>query len=183
MFRLRLAEPADLPAIVEIYNAALPLGMASGDTEPVPLESRFIWFKAHQRKQRPLWVVEPFSHSTDNLLMAGGEHMRSVLGWMCFSDFQGRPAYQHSAELSVYCHPTMQRKGLGSFLMHAGLALAPGLEIKTVLAEVLGHHTAAIRLFEKFGFQPWAQLPGVAEIGGVERDLLVYGKRLPADLA
>ncbi|MFN5802122.1 MAG: GNAT family N-acetyltransferase, partial [Burkholderiales bacterium] len=45
MYRLRLADPADLPAIVDIYNSTVASRMVTADTEPVPLESRFMWFK------------------------------------------------------------------------------------------------------------------------------------------
>ena len=48
MYSLRLAEPADLPAIVEIYNATIASRQVTADLEPVPVESRFEWFRAHQ---------------------------------------------------------------------------------------------------------------------------------------
>ncbi len=177
MYRLRLADPADLPAIVDIYNSTVPSRMVTADTEPVPLESRFMWFKAHQRPNRPLWVAEPFMHSTDtdniDVPLA-----RSILGWMSFSDFYGRPAYRHTAELSIYCHENIRGKGLGSFFMRAALNTAPELEIKNLLAFVFQHNEASQRLFEKFGFSQWAHFPGVAEMDHMERDLVVFGKRL-----
>src|SRR5205085_9928438 len=41
---VRDAVKGDLPAIVEIYNAAIPGRMATADTEPVSVESRQPWF-------------------------------------------------------------------------------------------------------------------------------------------
>jgi phosphinothricin acetyltransferase len=177
MYRLRLADPADLPAIVDIYNSTVASRMVTADTEPVPLETRFMWFKAHQRLNRPLWVAEPFSHSSDGVNIETLAS-RSVLGWMCFSDFYGRPAYRHTAELSVYCHESIRRKGLGSFFLRAALKSAPELEIKNLLVFVFGHNIPSLRLFEKFGFERWAEMPGVAELDQVERDLIILGKRL-----
>ena len=41
---LRAARDADLPAIVAIYNAAIPGRQATADTEPVTVKSREAWF-------------------------------------------------------------------------------------------------------------------------------------------
>ena len=177
MYRLRLADPSDLPAMVDIYNSTVSSRMVTADTEPVPLESRFMWFKVHQRLQRPLWVAEPYSHSTDGVSMET-PGSRSVLGWMSFSDFYGRPAYRHTAELSIYCHESVRRKGLGSFLMRSALSSAPELEIKNLVAYVFGHNEPSLRLFEKFGFERWASMPGVAVLDEIERDLIILGKRV-----
>ncbi len=52
---IRDATEADLPAIVEIYNAAIPSRRATADTEPVSIESRSGWFREHHPDHRPLW--------------------------------------------------------------------------------------------------------------------------------
>jgi phosphinothricin acetyltransferase len=41
---IRHAQKADLPAIVAIYNAAIPGHLATADTEPVTVDSREDWF-------------------------------------------------------------------------------------------------------------------------------------------
>ena len=84
---VRDATRADLPTIVAIYNAAIPGRMATADTEPVSPQSRQVWFEEHDPARRPLWVacVE-----------------RSIVGWLSFQSFYGRPAYQSTAEISVY---------------------------------------------------------------------------------
>jgi len=85
--RLRDATEADLPAIVEIYNTTIPGRMATADTEPVTVESRIPWFCMHHPRTRPLWVLE--------------ESLR-VRAWLSFNSFYGRPAYQPTAEVSIY---------------------------------------------------------------------------------
>ena len=55
---VRLATEADLPAIVAIYNAAIPGRTATADTEPVTVESRRAWFAEHTPEHRPLWIAE-----------------------------------------------------------------------------------------------------------------------------
>ena len=47
---------ADLPRIVEIYNAAIPGRMATADTEPVTVAMREAWFREFDPARRPLWV-------------------------------------------------------------------------------------------------------------------------------
>ncbi len=49
-----------------------------------------------------------------------------------------------------------------------------------MLGFVFGHNDAERRLFETFGFEPWGTLPRVAVLDGVERDLVILGRRLAA---
>ena len=55
---VRDATEADLPAIVAIYNAAIPGRAATADTQPVTVEERREWFAKHEPARRPLWVAE-----------------------------------------------------------------------------------------------------------------------------
>jgi phosphinothricin acetyltransferase len=55
---------------------------------------------------------------------------------------------------------------------------APRLGLKTLLGFIFGHNEPSLRLFEVFGFQRWGILPRVAELDGVERDLVIIGRRL-----
>jgi L-amino acid N-acyltransferase YncA len=47
----------DLPAIVVIYNAAIPGRMATADLVPVTIDSRSTWFVKHCAETRPLWIL------------------------------------------------------------------------------------------------------------------------------
>ncbi|WP_118181251.1 GNAT family N-acetyltransferase [Paraburkholderia phosphatilytica] len=155
----------DLPAIVAIYNSTVPSRDVTADLEPVSVESRVAWFHAHGPKTRPLWVVEE-----------GGQ----MIAWLSFSDFYGRPAYQRTAEVSIYLDERARGKGLGRQLLAAALDKAPGLGIDTVLGFIFGHNVASLRLFRSFGFADWGTLPRVAVLDGVERDLVILGRRLDA---
>jgi phosphinothricin acetyltransferase len=70
---IRHALESDLPAIVAIYNAAVPSRMATADLEPVSVESRLAWFQGRVPSQRPLWVVE-----TEGV----------IAGWLSFQSAQ-----------------------------------------------------------------------------------------------
>jgi len=45
-------------------------------------------------------------------------------------------------------------------------------------AFIFAHNERSVALFRKFGFETWAHLPRVAVLDGVERDLLILGRRV-----
>jgi phosphinothricin acetyltransferase len=160
---VRDAHERDLPRIVAIYNEAIPERRATADTEPVSLASRQPWFREHTPARRPLWVAE-----RDGV----------IAGWLSFQSFYGRPAYAATAELSIYVSPDAQRVGIGGRLLTRAIERAPGLGVATLLAFVFGHNEPSLRLFERHGFERWGRLPRVAQLDGVERDLLILGRRV-----
>lgn len=159
---IRDATRADLPIIVEIYNAAIPGRRATADLEPVSTEGRVNWFHEHDPRRRPLWVA-----------LEDG----AIVGWMSFQSFYGRPAYHATAELSVYVSPNRHRRGIGRALLSRAIEQAPGLGVRTLLGFIFGHNEPSLRLFESVGFQRWGFLPRVAELDGTERDLIILGLR------
>ena len=161
-FTHRLAARDDLARIVEIYNATIPSRRVTADTEPVSVESRVAWFEEHSPGSRPLWVVE----------LEG-----RIAAWLSFSSFYGRPAYDKTAELSVYVDEACRKLGLGSYLLAQAISDAPSLKLDTLLGFIFGHNQPSLRLFEKCGFERWGELPRVALLDGVERDLLILGRR------
>lgn len=161
---VRDATPEDLPSIVEIYNSTVASRMVSADTEPVSVERRSCWFHEHDPARRPLWVAEE-----------GG----TVVGWFSFGDFyDGRPAYHATVEVGIYVREGFRGRSLGRRLLEEAIRRAPHLGIRTITAGVFAHNEPSLKLFEQFGFERWAHYPGVAELDGVERDLVVLGLRL-----
>ncbi len=163
-FTVRLATRDDLAGIVDIYNSTVASRMVTADTEPVSVASREAWFDAHQPERRPLWVC----HAADG----------RMAGWVSFSDFYGRPAYGATAEVSIYLHEDFRGQGLGRFLLEAAIAHAPKVGVDTLLGFIFGHNTPSLALFERHGFARWGDLPRVAVLDGVERDLVILGRRL-----
>ncbi|MFN0040276.1 MAG: N-acetyltransferase family protein [Burkholderiales bacterium] len=159
----RLATRSDLGQIVEIYNATIPSRMVTADTEPVSVESRISWFEAHRPEFRPLWVIEEDSR---------------VAAWLSFSEFYGRPAYNKTSELSVYVGEAFRRRGLGAYLLGQAIAHAPALGVDRLIGFIYRHNSPSLALFEKGGFSIWGELPGVTELDGVERDVIILGRSL-----
>jgi phosphinothricin acetyltransferase len=161
---LRDATEADLPAIVEIYNATIPGRMVTADLEPVTVESRRAWFAAHQNPSRPLWV----------LVDEAGE----CGAWLSFDSFYPRAAYDGTAMIAIYVSPNHRRHGHGRAMLAAALDRAPALGLHTLLGYIFGHNEPSLRLFEAHGFVRWAHLPQVAILDGVARDLVIVGRRV-----
>jgi L-amino acid N-acyltransferase YncA len=160
---IRIAQLADLPAIVAIYNAAIPGHQATADLEPISVESRHTWFAAHDPGRRPLWI-------------AVADHQ--VVGWISLSTFYDRAAWDPTVEVSYYVHPERQRQGIGRALLRHALAAAPALGVANIMAIVSGHNAASIGLLESEGFQRWGHLPEVVFMPEGRRDVLILGRKL-----
>jgi L-amino acid N-acyltransferase YncA len=160
---IRDATIEDLPTIIEIYNTSIPGRMATADLEPVTVESRIGWFTDHTPDLRPLWVLE-----VDDKIKA----------WFSFRSFYGRDAYRHTAEVSVYVSPDSHHKHLGTQLLTKALASTANLDLKTLVAFIFAHNEPSLNLFKKYDFQQWGYLPQIAELNGIDRDLVILGRQM-----
>ncbi|MEH7504866.1 N-acetyltransferase family protein [Neobacillus drentensis] len=162
-FTIRDANMSDLTPIIDIYNSTIASRMVTADLEPISVANRVQWFNEHTPDFRPLWVVE---------------NQGVICAWVSFQSFYGRPAYNATAEISIYIHQDFRGRKLGKFLIQQAIDACPSLQIKTLLGFIFGHNAPSIKLFSGFGFEKWAQLPNVAELDGIERDLIILGKRI-----
>jgi phosphinothricin acetyltransferase len=153
----------DLPRIVDIYNSIIAGRMVTADTDPVPVDSRLDWFNAHEPVHRPLWMV---MNDQENI------------GWVSFQSFYGRPAYNATAEISIYLDEKARNKGYGSQILQHAMNSCLSLEIKTLLGYIFAHNLPSLRLFKKMGFAEWGHFPRIAILDGIERDLIILGQRV-----
>jgi len=165
----RTATLEDLPTVVAIYNSTIASREVTADTEPVTVESRLNWFNEHQPERRPLWIIE---RADDN------SEKPEILGWISYSNFYGRPAYSGTAEVSIYIAEAWRGKGIGRYALTEAIAFAPQIKVHTLLGFIFGHNKPSLALFERFGFDTWANFPRVANLDGIERDLIILGKRV-----
>jgi L-amino acid N-acyltransferase YncA len=167
-YTFRDATEDDLPRIVEIYNLAVATRTCSCDLDPTTVAARRVSFLQHTPHHRPLWVAE------DRDCPAFG-----VAGYLGFFHFMNeRPGYFITADLAIYLHPRYQRRGLGRFLIERAIERAPALGIETLTATIFASNTSSIALFEAMGFERWGFMPRVARLEGVEKDLVLVGRRL-----
>jgi phosphinothricin acetyltransferase len=162
---IRDAVEADLPAIVEIYNAAIRSRISTAQLDPVSVEERLPWFREHSPESHPLWVA-----ALDE----------QIAGWLSFHPFIPRGAYRGTVEISVYVDEKFRRLGLGRALLEKAIAQSPCLEISALVGCIFGHNESSLRLFARMGFERWGFLPRIARVDDVERDLVMVGRHISA---
>src|SRR6266568_8789855 len=99
---IRDAVEADLPTIVDIYNATVPTRVVTAELEPTTVEARLSWFREHSPEQYPFWIAESDGR---------------VIGWLDFKKFLPRSAYRGTAEISVYVDEKLRRRGVARRLL------------------------------------------------------------------
>jgi L-amino acid N-acyltransferase YncA/predicted O-methyltransferase YrrM len=162
---IRDAVEVDLPAIIQIYNSTVPTRMVTAELEPTTVEARLQWFREHSPEQYPFWVAESDGR---------------VIGWLDFKRFLPRCAYRGTAEISVYVDENFRGRSVGQRLLQHAITRAPSLGITALVGLIFGHNERSLKLFERLGFERWAFLPGVAQLDGVQSDLVMLGQHCPA---
>ncbi|CAN5743874.1 GNAT family N-acetyltransferase [soil metagenome] len=160
---IRDAVEADLPAIVDIFNATVATRMSTAVLEPVSVAERLPWFHEHSPDRHPLWVAERDGN---------------IAGWLSFHSFIARCAYRGTAEVSVYIHENFRRRGVARRLLERAIARSPALGLTTLVGLVLGHNTASLHLFEQAGFERWGVLPRVTRLDNIARDIVIVGRHI-----
>ncbi|CAM2989862.1 N-acetyltransferase [Chryseobacterium flavum] len=162
--KFRNAERADLHKIVEIYNSTIASRMVTADVENVSVESKQKWFDEHNPETRPLWIVE--------------DEDSQVIGWVSFSSFHERPAYSGTVEVSIYLDESCRGKGYGKTILQYCIDNAGRFGVNNLVALIFLHNEPSLKLFRHFGFEDWGKLPDVAVLDGVERSLIILGRRV-----
>ena len=160
--RVRGAVRADLQALLDIYNASIPLRIATADLEPQTMPAR------------DFPVIDTIGCS---LMVA--ELDGAVVGWGAFTDFKARPAYAPTAEVSIYVRPELGGRGIGSSLLDALLARTAECRLDRIVALCLDHNAASLGLFRSRGFVDWGAMPDACEFDGVRRTVVILGKSVP----
>jgi phosphinothricin acetyltransferase len=162
--RIRHATEADLPAIVDIYNQSIPAGWSTADNSPVSVADRVDWFRKFDPARRPIWVAE-----VDGAVVATA-YLSSFYG--------GRPAYDATAEVSVYVATAHHRHGIGRRLKQWVIDQCPSLGVTTLLSMHFDHNEATRRINESMGFQRMGHLTEIALVQGHKRGLMIWALRI-----
>ena len=162
---IREATESDLPAIVEIYNQSIPAGWSTADTRPIAVAERVEWFRKFDPARRPIWVAE-----------ADG---RVVATAYLSSFYAGRPAYDATAEVSVYVATAAHRQGIGRRLKEFVIGECPRLGITTLLSMHFDHNEATRRINTRLGFEQMGHLKEIAVVQGHKRGLIISALRIP----
>ena len=157
---IRIATINDLPAIVEIYNGTISGRMATADLVPIDVEARRPWFEEHDYRRHPIWVEV---------------RKAVVIGWLSLGPFYRREAWDRTAEVSVYVNAAYRRQGVATSLLSHAIGCARGLGLSNLMGLIFAHNNPSRLLFDRLGFEVWGQLPGVTELDGIGRDVVIMG--------
>ena len=144
---IRPSQPADLPAITEIYRHAVSTGTASYELDPPSLEEMTARRDALIARFYPFLVAE-----------GGGR----VLGYAYAGPFRPRRAYRFMVEDSIYLAPDVQGRGIGKRLLRALVGECEKLGFRQIAA-VIGDgspQSASVRLHTALGFRQTGVLEG-----------------------
>jgi L-phenylalanine/L-methionine N-acetyltransferase len=135
--KIRLAQPDDYVSVYEMFSC--PKVIAG--TLQLPYASREDW----RRK-----LADP-PDGRYNLVAVAGDQVIGLLG---IDTFPNKPRRRHAGTFGISVHDDWQGKGIGAALMKACLDMADNwLNLYRLELEVYADNEAAIRLYEKFGFE------------------------------
>ena len=147
----------DVPAILEITNAAIETTTANWAEEPKTLDEQIEWF--HKKHEASLPVI--VAH--DGI---------DVVGWATFGPFRPPSGYRHTVEQSIYVADGRRRAGIGTALGTELITRARAGDVHTIVAGCEGANTASIRLHERLGFVETGRLTEVGTKFGRWLDLV-----------
>jgi L-amino acid N-acyltransferase len=136
--QIRDAVPADLPAILAIYNDVVANSTAIYSVAPSTLEERRAWFDARRASGFPVLVCA-----------SGAE----VLGYSSFGEWRGAWAgYRHTVEHSVHVRADRRGAGLGQRLVEALFPLAAAKGMHVMIGAIDAANDGSIRFHKRLGF-------------------------------
>jgi phosphinothricin acetyltransferase len=103
---VRAATVGDLEALTEIYTHYVVNTAITFDLEPFTAAQRRGWFDDHAGAGRHRLVV-------------ASDRRNRCVGGASSSRWRPKPAYDTTVEASVYCHPDVLGKGVGTALYAA----------------------------------------------------------------
>jgi phosphinothricin acetyltransferase len=143
---IRDATEADAEAVQAIYAHHVLHGTASYDVEPPSVSTMSDKIRYVREVGWPFIVAQ-----------LGGE----IAGYAYATQFRDREAYRFTAEDSIYVHPAMMGRGIGTRLLKALLERSAECGFKTMVAVIGGAEPASIAVHAALGFEEVGRLKAV----------------------
>jgi phosphinothricin acetyltransferase len=137
-FIVRAGVPADLAAILAIYNDAVAHTTASYDYQPRSAERQQAWFAAKQEAGLPVLVAQQDG---------------AVAGFGSYGPFRAWEGYRFTVEHSVYVAQPYRRRGIASALVAALLERARADGLHLMVAGIDAANASSIALHRRLGFE------------------------------
>ncbi len=166
---IRRAKTADAPAIADIYNQAMDVGVfATCDVVHVTPESRIEWIEKHADPY-PAFVFE--------------DGAGRVIGWSALNRFSIRPTYPSIAEVSVYVDEAHRSRTVGAALFVRLLIEAAALGFRSLVSLTFEKNLPSLRGLEAAGFRRVGLLAEVAWLRDRWESVVWLQKELTGDWA
>lgn len=162
--RLIDCDPTHLDAIRGLFNHAIAHSTALYDYHPRSPETVRAWWDEKQQKGLP--VIGMWSDAD------------GLLGFASFGPFRAWPAYQYTAEHSLYVAEPHRGQGVGRRLLSATVERARAHDIHALIGGIDADNVASIALHESLGFDRVGTLPQVGFKFGRWLDLCFYQRTL-----
>ena len=162
---IRRAEPADLPALLDIYNHYVLNTAVTFDVEPRTLEQRQEWFEGFGTTGKYQCFV-PVREG-------------KPLGWVCSARFKEKAAYATTIETSIYLAQGATGMGLGRRLYETLFEAISGEDIHRIFAGATLPNDASVRLHEAMGFRQVGVQPEVGRKFGKFWDVALFFRDNP----
>lgn len=160
---VRDAGEADLPAILDIYNAAVLNETSIWHDEISDLAERRTWWQERIAQGFPVYVAD-----------VNG----TVSGYGTFGEFRANRGYRFTVEHSIYVAVPVQRRGIGSVLLTRLIAEARRTNKHAMIGGIASDNLASLALHQRFGFVETGRMPQVGFKFGRWLDLVFMQKIL-----
>ena len=144
--RLRPAQAADLPALLEIYNDAVVHTTASWDLVPWTPVEHAEWYATKAEHRHPIISAEE-----------GGE----ILGYAAYGPFRAKAGYAATMEQRVYVRPSSRGLGIGRTLLVAIIEAARANGVHALIGGLSADNDISMALPRSLGFVEVGRLPEV----------------------
>jgi len=143
---IRLANAADLPSILEIYNQAIIHTTAVYQYDIHTLAMREEWYADKLKLGHPVFVAE---------------FNGAVVGFSTYGPFRNWPGYRFTVEHSVYVHYEHRGHGTGRLLVQTIINHARNKGMHALIAGIDSLGEASINLHLSMGFMEVAHFKQV----------------------
>jgi RimJ/RimL family protein N-acetyltransferase len=131
-FRIRAVGPPEMHLLIKMYDRFDLLGMAFG-LPPLKPEGRREWIGYALSHKLNVAAYSPAGETVGHCFLAGD-----------------KPG---SAEMAIFVHQGVRRRGVGTALVNAALAWGAATGLRRVWSMTSADNTAALRLQENCGFR------------------------------
>ena len=143
---IREARPADLPAMLGIYNEVVANSTAIYCDDPGDLAFMQAYLAGREQAGFPVFVAE-----------SSGQ----IMGYGSFGAFRTRPGYRFTVEHSVHTRADMRGEGVGSALMAALIVRAKEDGYRVMLGAIDSDNAGSLEFHRRLGFEIHSALPNV----------------------